>query len=127
MGLKLKHKDNSTFVVVTSTEYGNQKTVTEQHSVKCTFLQNTGFNHSNNQDLLEADAILYPDHKNEFVINNHNRLEGMYVVVSPYGADADESWYKITSVRVNRDHLLKNKIDNIELTLIEVQALEGVS
>lgn len=124
---KLNHKDTVTFVVVDSTEYGNSKVVTEQHDVKGTFLQNTGFLHTTNQDLLDADAILYPDEKNEWVKANHNRLEGLYVVAPLFDADPDESWYKVETVAVNRDHLLGNKIDNIQLTLKRTEALQGVS
>lgn len=127
MGLQLRHKDNTTFVIVNSGNYGNSKAVLEQHDVKGTFLQNTGFLHANNQDLLDADAILYPNERDSFIKANHNRLEGMYVIVALFGADADDSWYKITSVTVNRDHLLGNKIDNILLTLKKTESLPGVS
>lgn len=123
----LIHKDQSTIIDVQSTEYGNKKVVIGQHAVKGTFLQNTGFLHSNNQDAIEADAVFYPNHKDAFVIASYNRLEGMYIIVSPYGAPDADSWYKITSVRVNRDHLLSNKIDNIQLLLKKTDALEGVS
>jgi hypothetical protein len=124
---KLNHKDSFTIVVVDSTGYGNKKVVQEQHDIRGTMLQNTGYLHTTNQDLLSADAILYPNERDPFVIAHHNRLEGMYVVVPLYGADNDESWYKITSVSVNRDHLLSNKIDNIQLALKRTEKLSGVS
>jgi hypothetical protein len=127
MGQLLKHKDTVIFVAVASTGYGNKKTVVEQHEVKGTFLQNTGFIHTSNQDILQADAILYPDEKDSFVVANHNRLEAMYILAALYGASNDESWYKVSSVAVNRDHLLSNKIDNILLTLKRTEALPGVS
>lgn len=127
MGLLLNHKDNATFVVVTSLGYGNKKSVTEQHAVKGTFLQDTGFLHTNNQDILDSDAIFYPNEKDAFVIANHNRLEGMYLISALYGASAEQSWFKVTSVSVNRDHLLGNKIDNILCTLKKTESLPGVS
>lgn len=124
---KLTHKDSIVFVVVSSTGYGNKKTVMEQHDVKGTFLQNTGFLHTNNQDIIDADAILYPNERDAFVMANHNRLEAMYVIAPMFGGDPAESWFKVTSVSVNRDHLLGNKIDNIQLTLKKTEALPGVS
>lgn len=124
---RLNHKDSVTFIVVDSTGYGNKKVVTQQHDVKGTFLQSTGFLHSNNQDIINSDAILYPNERDAFVIANHNRLEGMCVIVTPYGGSDDQGWYKVTSVTVNRDHLLGNKIDNILLTLKKTEMLAGVS
>lgn len=124
---RLHHKDNITFVVVTSTGYGNKKVVVEQHDIKGTFLQNTGFTHTNNQDILNSDAVVYPNERDSFIMANHNRIEGMYVIAPLFGADADRSWYKVTSVSVNRDHLLRNKIDNILVTLKRTEALPGVS
>lgn len=125
--MRLNHKDTVTFVVVGSTSYGNSKVVEEQHEVKATFLQNTGFIHTTNQDILEADAIIYPNERDAFVLANYNRLEGMYVIAPLYGADANDSWYKVTSVSVNRDHLLGNKVDNIQCTLKRTENLPGVS
>lgn len=123
----LCHKDLVTFVVVTASTYGNKKEVVQQHEVKCTFLQNTGFLHSNNQDAVDSDAIIYPDHTNAFIKANANRLEAMYIIAPLFGGDPGESWYKITNVAVNRDHLLNNKIDNIQCLLKKSEALPGVS
>lgn len=124
---RLNHKDTIIFVEVNATGYGNKKLVIGQHDVKGTFLQNTGFLHTTNQDLLDADAILYPNERDEFIKNNHNRLEGMYIIAPLFGSSNDESWYKIETVTVNRDHLLSNKIDNILCTLKRAESLPGVS
>lgn len=125
---KLNHKDNTTFVKVDSADgYGNSKAVVEQHDVKGTFLQETGFLHTNNQEILNSDAILYPNENDPFIKANFNRLEGFYVIVALYGAEEDASWFKVTSVSVNRDHLLGNKIDNILCALKKTDALPGVS
>lgn len=123
----LNHKDNIVLVVVNATGYGNSKVVLEQHDIRGTFLQNTGFLHTNNQDILNSDAILYPNERDPFIIANHNRLEGMYIIAPLFDADPDKSWFKIETVAVNRDHLLGNKIDNILLTLKRTEALPGVS
>ena len=124
---RLKHKDTIILVGVTTGEYGDSKEVITQHEIKATFLQNTGFLHSNNQDVIDSDAICYPDERNAIVIGLSNRLEGMYIIAPLFGQDADEAWYKITSVAVNRDHLLKNKIDNVQCLLKKTEALPGVS
>lgn len=124
---RLNHKDSVTFVIASTGGYGNKKAVVEQHAVKGTFLQNTGFLHTNNQDLLDADAIIYPNERDPFILANHNRLEGMFVIAPLYGAAADDSWFKIETVAVNRDHLLGNKIDNILCTLKRTDKLPGVS
>lgn len=124
---RLNHKDTIVLVEVEATAYGNKKVVISQHEVKGTFLQNTGFSHSNNQDIIEADAIVYPNERDSFVLAKHNRLEGMYVIAMLYGSSQAQSWYKVTSVAVNRDHLLENRIDNIMLTLKKTEALPGVS
>lgn len=128
MSKRLNHKDHVIFVVVNSADgYGNSKQVVEQHDVKGTFLQSTGFVHSNNEDILNSDAVLYPNERDPFVIANHNRLEAMYVIAPLYDADPNKSWFKVTSVAVNRDHLLSNHIDNVQLTLKRTEALPGVS
>lgn len=124
---RLKHKDTIILVGVTTGEYGNKKQPVSQHEIKATFLQNTGFLHSNNQDVIDSDAILYPDERNAVVVGLSNRLEGMYVIAPLFGQAASEAWYKITSVAVNRDHLLHNKIDNIQCLLSKAEALPGVS
>ena len=126
-GPRLNHKDTVIFVDVTATGYGNKKVVSGQHEVKGTFLQNTGFLHTTNQDILEADAILYPNERDAWVKANHNRLEGMYVIIPMYGSSNNDSWYKVDTVAVNRDHLLSNSIDNIQLTLKKTDYLPGVS
>ena len=58
-----------------------------------------------------------------FVVNNANRLEGMYIKAVLFGSDESESWYKIETVSVNRDHLLCNKIDNVEMALNKTRPL----
>lgn len=127
MTLLLNYQDTATFVTVSADSYGNTKVIEEQYDVPVIILQNTGFVHSTNQDALTADAVLYPDPLNSFISDNHNRLEGMYVVMPLYGDSADDGWYKITHVSVNRDHLLTNSIDNIECSLKRTTPIQGVS
>lgn len=127
MPLRLRHKDAATIVLTEADRYGKTKVVVEQHGIVGTFLQNTGLFHTNNQDLIESDAVFYPDHTNAFVVANYLRLEGMFLIALPFGGAANDGWYKITSVTINRDHLLGNSIDNILLTLKKTDSLPGVS
>lgn len=107
--------------------YGNKRVVVEAENVPAVFLQNTGFTHSSFRDEIDADAVCYVDPEDSFVSGNYNRLEGMYLVCSPFDAPNTTAWYKIVSVSVNRDHLLSNEIDNVELALKKTTALPGVS
>lgn len=122
-----KYQDTATFVKVTSGVYANSKTVVEQEGVPVVFLQSTGFNRSRFSETIDADAICYPDPLSEFVVDNFNRLEGMYILAPLFGVDNDDGWYKVETVIVNRDHLLTNTIDNIELRLKKTKKIDGVS
>ena len=124
---RLTYLDEATFVKVTTTGYGNNKVVQDQEVVPVIFLQSTGFAHVNNQDAITADAICYPDPENAFIIENANRLEGMYLLAPFFDGSNDEGWYKIESVSVNRDHLLTNTIDNIQCLLKKTRKISNVS
>jgi hypothetical protein len=124
---KLHYQDTATFVKVGSSGYANDKAVVEQEDVPVIFLQGTGFVHQNSQDAVTSDAIVYPDPSSQFVQDNWNRLEGMYLLAPLFGVDSDDGWYKITNVLVNRDHLLGNQIDNIECQLKKTRRIANVS
>lgn len=127
MNLQLIYPDTATFVLVQSGGYKGTKMPVDQEDVSVIFVQNTGFQNANNQEGVTSDAILYPDFTNSFIIANAHRLEGMYVLINEYSGDEDESWFKIESVTVNRDHLLNNQIDNIECQLKKTSPIAGVS
>lgn len=124
---KLTYNDTSTFVKVSADGYSNQKSVEEQEAVPVIFVQNTGFQRGSFRDSVTSDAICYPDPNNAFIKANHNRLEGMYILAPLFGIDDDQGWYKVISVTVNRDHLLGNTIDNIELAVNKTRPIQGVS
>lgn len=107
--------------------YANNKTVEESEDVPVIFQQNTGFSRSNYQENIDADAILYADPTNDFIISHYNRLEGMYVIISPFGAPEDISWYKVTNVTIFRDHLIGNQIDNIQCALKKTRPVQTIS
>lgn len=127
MTLKLTYPDVATFVKVAPDGYANTKTPLAQIDVPVIFVQNTGYVRNRNQDAVDSDAICYPDFTNSFIVENANRLEGMYLIMPLYGATDAQAWYKVTDVTVNRDHLLGNVIDNIELGLKKSRPIPGVS
>lgn len=127
MTLQLTYPDTATFVVAQSGAYGNDKTMLEQVEVPVIFVQSVEFRRFGYQDQIDADALCFPDFTNEFIIDHFNRLEGMYVLEPLYGAGDEISWFKVTQAIVNRDHLLNNEIDNVELRLKKASPIPGVS
>lgn len=125
--MMLNYQDTATFFTTQAAGYANDKIVDSQDDVPVIFLQNTGFNRTNNQETDTADAICYPDPTSAFILANHHRLEGMYILAPLFGMGDDDGWYKVTAVNVNRDHLLGNEVENIELRLKRTTKLAGVS
>lgn len=123
----LNYQDLTTFVLAQSSGYGNNKTVDVQGDVEVIFIQNTQFRRFGYQDQIDADAICFPNPLNTFITTHFNRLEGMYILAPLFGASDTVAWFKVTQVIVNRDHLLENEIDNIELRLKKASAIPGVS
>lgn len=128
MNLILDYPDTATFIEATSSAgYANKKTVANQFDCSVIFIQSIDFIHNNFQDNLDADAVCFPDPTNTDILATFNRLEGVYVLMALFGADAARSWFKITKVTVNRDHLLNNEIDNIHLLLKKTEPIPGIS
>ena len=127
MTLALNYPDTATFVRVEASGYANSKESLQQVDIAVIFIQSTGFVRAGFQENVDADAICFPNFNDPFVVENHNRLEGMYLRAPLFGEDDDGSWYKITKVTVNRDHLLGNIIDNIELLLKKTRPIPQVS
>lgn len=123
----LNYPDQTIFVSVTSTAFGNTKVVESRGYVDVIFVQNTQYRRDPFQDALDSDAICYPDINNDFIQSNYNRLEGMYILMPLYGASDEVAWFKVVNCTVNRDHLIDNSIDNIELRLKKTEAIAGVS
>lgn len=123
----LNYQDTATFVVVQSAGYAGSKALVEQEDVPVIFLQGTALVHSGFQDNVDADAICYVDPGDEFVRDHNYRLEGMYVLAPLFEVDDDDGWYKVETVTVNRDHLLGNVIDNVELQLKKTRPVPNVS
>lgn len=125
--MKLIYNDCATFVEVQSQGYSKNKLPKMYDNVPVIFIQNTGMNRTNFQDGITADAICFADPDNEFIKSKHYRLEGLYVLDPLFDISEDEAWYKIEGVTINRDHLLENEIDNIELRLKKTKKIPNVS
>lgn len=125
--MTLCYNETVTFVKVRSDGYGNTKVVTEQGCVPCMFLQGTGFLRTNYQENTTADATCFVDPMDDFIVDNHYRLEGMYVLAPLFDVDDDEGWYLVTNITINRDHLLANQIDNVEVLLKKTRRPYGFS
>lgn len=124
MSKALDYPDLVSFYKTEATGYRGNKISLAESNVAAFFLQNTGFTQDNLQEGITSDAVCYPDPDNSFVKEYGNRLEGMYILVTIFDDDTQNSWYKVISVTVNRDHLLKNEIDNIELQLKKSAGIE---
>lgn len=123
----LNYQDEVTILEAASGGYRGTKTVTDYKVIPVIFIQATGFVQAGFQENIDADALCFPDPTSQFVVDNFNRLEGMYIIAELFGVDEDKAWYKIDKVTVNRDHLLENKIDNIQLNLKKTRPILGVS
>lgn len=123
----LNYQDTATFYKVTSSGYANAKTVSENEDVPVIFLQSIGFTRINSQELITSDAICYPDPENAFIQDNYMRLEGMYILAPLFDVSNEQGWFKVINCIVNRDHLLGNEIDNIQLILKKTSKLINVS
>jgi hypothetical protein len=118
------HKDTAIFYKVAPDTYGNDKIVLESSPVLCTFVQQVGFSHSSFSDSVDSDSIMFVDVENSFVQDESYRLEGMYVLITMFGSPQSESWYKVIATAINRDHLLCNRIDTVEIALKKTRPLE---
>lgn len=112
-------KDTCQLATVSSNGYGD-KAIQTLTTVKCLFLQSTGNTHSANVEIATSDAHVYLDIDNPIIRDKGYRLEGMFLMVNPFGADDDESWYKISRVVVGQRKLLTNEVDNVHAYLQKV-------
>lgn len=123
----INYQDTATFVKVRPSDYGDKKIVESQDCVPVIFLQDTSFLRTNFQEGVDSDAICYPDPFDPFIVASNYRLEGYYILAPLFDGSDDEGWYKVTKATINRDHLLGNQIDNVELQLKKTSRIAGVS
>lgn len=122
----MTYTDTVKLATTTTDGYGDH-TVQVLANVKALFIQRTGFEHAASIEGVSSDAIVYLDPRDETVLSNSYRLEGMYVIAQPFGQTQTESWYRITGVNVGQRKLLNNVVDNIHCTLQKVAGLPYVS
>lgn len=92
--------------------------------IEACFLQGSGSIHSNNADIAESDAHVYLDIYNEVLIEKGYKIEGLYIIASPFNEGDDDNWYRITRVKVGQRKLLNNEVDNVHAYLKKVAKLK---
>lgn len=122
----MKLVDTVKLATTTTDGYGD-KTVTVLTDVKSLFVQRTSVDHNTNAEGVQSSAVVYLDPKNQIVLDNAYRLEGMYIIAQPFGQSQNESWYKILDVNVGQRKLLNNVVENIHCTLVKTAGLAYVS
>lgn len=122
----LDYKDTINLVDPVIDAYGAEK-IGQVEQVPALFIQNTGWQHQNNQDAIDSDGEIYIDPTHWFVVENAYRLEELLVIANPLGGSNADAWYRIIDVTVGQDKLLTNKIDNIRLELKKTTEIPYVS
>lgn len=112
-------KDTVQLAETSSNGYGDA-TVNVLTDVASLFLQSSGKAHSTNVDIANSDAHVYLDINNPVLLERGYKIEGMYIKANPFGAEEDESWYRITRVVVGQRKLLANNVDNVHAYLEKV-------
>lgn len=107
-------------LAVTSSDGYGDSTVTALDEIPAAFVKRAGIVHGSNTEGETTDATVYLLPTNSKVMENKDKLEGMYIVSSPFGAD---NWYRISSVNIAERKLLNNAIDNVYCRLQKVAGL----
>lgn len=123
MNLLLEYKDDLTIYKMGQNGYGDFSII-EEIPVKGLFLQGTSNAFSNHVDNISTDAHVYLDIENEFIKQNAFRLEGFFLTCNTLGGEDEESWYRISSVKVGQRKLLDNDINNVHCRLTKAESLK---
>lgn len=123
--MKLIYTDTIILVDPVTDDYGSEK-IGRQETVKCLLGPARSFGQAGNQQVIDADMVMYINPEDTFVKEVNNRIEGMLVITS-LGESASDSWYRITSVNVARRNLLDNSTDNIQCNLKKTTEIQSVS
>lgn len=115
----MRYPDTVKLATTTTDGYGD-RTVTVLDEVPAAFIKRAGITQGENREAETSDAAVYllPTHAK--VLEKKDELEGMYIMVEPYG---DNNWYRISSANVAQRKLLNNAIDNIYCRLQKVAGL----
>jgi len=118
----MRYPDTIKLATTNSDGYGD-KTVTVLDEVPASFIKRAGLVQTPNMEGETSDAAVYLLPTHEKVLENKDDLEGMYIIVSPFGGN---NWYRISSANIAERKLLNNKIDNIYCRLDKVAGLAYV-
>lgn len=123
MNQLLEYKDPLILLETSQDGYGDN-TVSHIENLMGLFVQGTSQSQSGATEMIGTDAHVYLDIENPFVRENAFRLEGMYLIANIFGGRENESWYKISRVKVGQRKLLENDINNIHCFLTKCEALD---
>lgn len=112
-------KDTCQLAELSTNGYGDRELVSLT-TIDCLFLQSTGNSHSSNVEIATSDAHVYLDIENPAIADKGYRIEGLYLNINPFGAEDNESWYKIVKVVIGQRKLLNNEVDNVHAYLQKV-------
>lgn len=118
----MKYPDTVKLATTASDGYGD-KTVAVLDEIPAAFIKRAGIAHGTNADAETSDAAVYLLPSNAKVLENKDKLEGMYIIVAPFSAS---NWYRISSANIAERKLLNNTIDNIYCRLQKVAGLAYV-
>lgn len=118
----MNYPDTVRLATVTTDGYGD-RTVNAVIDVPAAFIKKSGMTHAENAEGETSDATVYLLPTNVDVINNKDKLEGMYLHAEPFSND---TWYRITSVNIAERKLLNNTLDNVYCRLEKVAGLAYV-
>lgn len=115
----MTYPDTVKLATTTVDGYGD-KTVTVVDEIPASFIKRAGVVHNSNTEGETSDAAVYLLPTNAKVLENKDKLEGMYIIVSPFN---ESNWYKISSVNIAERKLLNNVIDNVYCRLEKVAGI----
>lgn len=118
----LNYKDDIILIETGQDGYGDNEIIHAEH-LKGLYLQGTSQSESGFVESLSTSSHIYLDIENEFVKQNAYRLEGMYIIANIYDGKDNQSWFKITNVKIGQRKLLDNEINNIHCQLSKTAPL----
>lgn len=112
----INYHDSALLLKIKSSGYKGKNEIVDQDDVPGIFVDSSGLSQANFQDGINADAVFYADPESEFMIKYNYEVNGFSLMLPSYDG-LGERWYMVTQVTVNKNHLLGDEIDNVELRL----------
>lgn len=124
----INYQDQVTLVLTELGDAYGTRSIRETHTANAVVVMGgVGTRHNANQDNTTADVTVFVDPDDEWVQDENYRLEELLVIVDLFGTPQQDAWYLVTDVVINRDHLLGNTIDNVQLSLKKTTSIGNVS